>query len=168
MRVQTKEIYHGDFRSPVNNSPLNGRYPSNVILDEFAAEILDGQSGIKKGNGHWSQSKVSGFGKFGNGKCEYSGVGEKDTAIGGASRFFYVPKASKKEKGELNTHPTVKPVNLLQYLVRLVCKKGGVVLDPFMGSGSTGVACKKEGMRFIGIEKEEEYFQIANTRMEEY
>ena len=62
----------------------------------------------------------------------------------------------------LNTHPTVKPVELMKYLCRLVTPKGGVVLDPFMGSGSTGMQ-KDEGFDFIGIEKDEEYFKICES-----
>ena len=65
----------------------------------------------------------------------------------------------------LNTHPTVKPVELMKYLCRLVTPKGGVVLDPFMGSGSTGMAAKDEGFDFIGIEKDEEYFKICESRI---
>ena len=65
----------------------------------------------------------------------------------------------------LNTHPTVKPQELMKYLCRLVTPKGGVVLDPFMGSGSTGIAAKDEGFDFIGIEKEKEYFEIAEARI---
>ena len=65
----------------------------------------------------------------------------------------------------LNTHPTVKPQELMKYLCRLVTPKGGVVLDPFMGSGSTGMAAKDEGFDFIGIEKEKEYFEIAEARI---
>jgi site-specific DNA-methyltransferase (adenine-specific) len=64
-----------------------------------------------------------------------------------------------------NTHPTVKPVKLMKYLITLVTPKGGVVLEPFMGSGSTGIAAKNLGMSFIGIEKEEEYFEIAKQRI---
>tara|TARA_B100000123_G_scaffold138554_1_gene102209 strand:- start:512 stop:970 length:459 start_codon:yes stop_codon:yes gene_type:complete len=65
----------------------------------------------------------------------------------------------------LNTHPTVKPVELMKYLCRLVTPKGGTVLDPFMGSGSTGIAAKDEGFDFIGIEKEPEYYDIAEARI---
>ena len=67
-----------------------------------------------------------------------------------------------------NVHPTVKPVELMKYLCRLVTPKGGVVLDPFMGSGSTGMAAKDEGFEFIGIEKEKEYFEIAEKRISSY
>jgi site-specific DNA-methyltransferase (adenine-specific) len=86
--------------------------------------------------------------------------------VGGASRFFYCPKTSKKDRDVDNIHPTVKPTDLMAYLVRLVTPKGGVVLDPFMGSGSTGKAAVREGMQFVGIERESEYFDIANTRIQ--
>ena len=65
-----------------------------------------------------------------------------------------------------NIHPTVKPVELMKYLCRLVTPKGGIVLDPFMGSGSTGMAAVDEGFDFLGIEKEEEYFKIAKNRID--
>ena len=64
-----------------------------------------------------------------------------------------------------NIHPTVKPVELMKYLCRLVTPKGGIVLDPFMGSGTTGMAAKDEGFEFIGIEKEKEYYEIAEQRI---
>jgi len=81
------------------------------------------------------------------------------------ARYFYSPKVSKSERGEDNTHPTVKPQELMKYLCRLVTPKGGTVLDPFMGSGSTGMAAKDEGFEFIGIEREKEYFEIAEKRI---
>ena len=84
------------------------------------------------------------------------------------ARYFYCPKVSKTERNNSalqNTHPTVKPVELMKYLCRLVTPKGGTVLDPFMGSGSTGMAAKDEGFDFIGIEKEKEYYEIAEARI---
>lgn len=84
--------------------------------------------------------------------------------------FLYQAKANKKERNAGveggNKHPTVKPVSVMAYLCRLVTPPGGVVLDPFMGSGSTGVAALREGFRFIGIEREAEYFDIAQQRIE--
>lgn len=155
----------------INNSS-QGRFPANLVLDEVAAEMLDEQSGS-------------------------------------ASRFFYVAKASKKDRNEglegmperdvceehtnkgnhinskwiidprnpnggyeaavrkpsANHHPTVKSTKLMEYLITLVTPPNGVVLDPFMGSGSTGKAAKKLGFKFIGIEKEQEYFEIAEKRI---
>ncbi len=83
-----------------------------------------------------------------------------------AARFFYCPKASKSDRNEGNHHPTVKPTDLMRYLCRLVTPPGGIVLDPFMGSGSTGKAAIIEGFRFIGIEMDEDYMKIAQARIQ--
>ena len=91
---------------------------------------------------------------------------------GDSARFFYSAKASSWERdfglgtGLKNTHPTVKPIAVMQYLVRLVTPPGGVVLDPFMGSGTTGIAAVLEGRPFIGIERDPEYFKTACARIE--
>lgn len=92
----------------------------------------------------------------------------------GKSRFFYAAKPSKKERdsglpdGIANKHPTVKPQKLMEYLCTLtMTPMGGVVLDPFMGSGSTGIACLNTGRDFIGIELEEESFRTAELRIQE-
>ena len=85
--------------------------------------------------------------------------------LGEAKRFFYCPKASRKERGEDNNHPTVKPVELMRYLVRLVTPPGGLVLDPFCGSGTTGIACRMEGFAFHGIELNPEYAALARKRI---
>ena len=69
-------------------------------------------------------------------------------------------------EGRANIHPTVKPIDLMKYLCRLITPPGGTVLEPFMGSGSTGIGAIKEGFDFIGIEREEEYFEIAKSRIE--
>jgi site-specific DNA-methyltransferase (adenine-specific) len=82
-----------------------------------------------------------------------------------AGRFFYSAKASKADRDEGNGHPTVKPTALMRYLCRLITPPGGVVLDPFMGSGTTGVACVQTGRNFIGIEIDEGYFKIAEKRI---
>ncbi|PWU15002.1 MAG: hypothetical protein C5B49_12370 [Bdellovibrio sp.] len=79
--------------------------------------------------------------------------------------FFYCKKPDKHERGEDNIHPTVKPLRLMRYLCKMVTPKNGTVLDPFMGSGTTGVAALFEGFQFIGIERDENYHQIANRRM---
>lgn len=91
----------------------------------------------------------------------------------GQSRFFYCAKASKADRdegldggeGRANNHPTVKPTDLMQYLCRLITPPGGIVLDPFTGSGSTGKAAMLEGFRFIGIEKDTKYVEIARARI---
>ena len=149
-----------------------GRFPSNVMIDESIGEILDEQGGIKN-QGHWSNTNTNGFGEFGGGKSTYYGTGEKDKSKIGASKFFYVPKPSKKEKSMgldqiSNSHPTVKPITLISYLVRLITPPGGTVLDPYMGSGSGGISTLLEGFKFIGMEQDPEYFEIATARIKEY
>jgi len=139
--------------------PVSGRWPANLIHD---------------------------------GSDEVTGLFPSDKQ-GSASRFFYVPKASKKDRDEGcegleaknnlrvnapresenvkhqtklgNHHPTVKPTALMRYLCRLVTPSEGIVLDPFMGSGSTGKAAVLEGFQFIGVERDEEYMKIAKSRI---
>src|SRR4030095_3209084 len=86
---------------------------------------------------------------------------------GGGSWFFFTAKARPSERhyAGKNTPPTVKPVDLMRWLCRLVTPKGGLVLDPFMGSGSTGVAALAEGFRFLGMEQDEESVRIARRRI---
>jgi site-specific DNA-methyltransferase (adenine-specific) len=78
---------------------------------------------------------------------------------------FLIPKATKEEKGEFNTHITVKPLNLIEHLIKIFSKKDSLVVDPFMGSGTTGLACKNLDRNFIGIEINNEYYQIAEQRI---
>ena len=115
------------------------RLPSNVLLDDGAAKIADEESTVRHS----------------------SGVMVKP------SRFFYSPKASKKEKlGPWNRHPTIKPLGLMQYLCRLTkTPTGGLVLDPFVGSGTTLVAARLEGRKSIGVEKDPEWFPVARRRL---
>jgi len=95
----------------------------------------------------------------------HDGSDEATAGMGGAARYFYCPKASKKDRGEDNNHPTVKPTDLMVYLCRLITPPGGLVLDPFNGSGSTGKAAIREGFRYVGIEQDPEYADIARERI---
>jgi DNA modification methylase len=79
---------------------------------------------------------------------------------------MYCAKASKRDRGEGNTHPTVKPTDIMRWIVRLATPAGGVVFDPFTGSGSTGKAAMLEGLRFIGAEMTAEYIPIARARID--
>lgn len=142
-----------------------GRWPANVIFDEEAAQTLDEQTGVTK-SGFSSGKRTSPKTKntFGNWELQDEkpfGYGDS----GGASRFFYVAKAHKSEKGDFNNHPTVKPLKLMEYLVTLVTPPNGVVLDPFMGSGTTGVAALNKGFQFRGIEKDSHSYEIAQKRI---
>ncbi len=95
---------------------------------------------------------------------------EDASILGDKAKFFYCPKPNKKEKqvvidGVVVSHPTSKPIELMRYLVTLVTPENGIVLDPFMGGGTTGVACKELGFDFVGIEGQELYFRIAEQRI---
>lgn len=151
-------------RAGCEGSPL-GRFPANLVLDEEAAAALDEQSGLSTSRAGNPNRGVKDASKAVTSFDAKKGVGQEHNDSGGASRFFYCAKASKSDRGEGNTHPTVKSSSLMAYLVRLVTPPKGVVLDPFMGSGSTGVAAEKEGFEFIGIEQDESYFAIAGKRL---
>ena len=86
---------------------------------------------------------------------------------GSASRFFYCAKASTSERGDGNNHPTVKPLDLIKYLVKLITPPDGIVLDMFGGSGTTALACYEMGFNYILIEREPEHIFIANERIKQ-
>jgi len=162
--------------------------------EDCPVKILDEQSGVSKSSmserGNIVNNKI--FGKYNEQDDTIRGHTDK----GGASRFFYVAKASQWErnygldefeekqifgdKGETfvglsdskkpskNSHPTIKPIKLMQYLVRLVTPTNGIVLDPFAGSGTTGIACKIDGFEFVGLELSEEFTKISNKRIESF
>jgi site-specific DNA-methyltransferase (adenine-specific) len=172
-----------------------GRFPANVILDEEAGKMLDLQSGVSKGNkpgsirkgeykSGWIKSQkgthtrqgyndIAGASKFFY--CAKASKKERDmgcedipeTIIEGRDKGQDERNVAYKKRPTLcaNTHPTVKPIKLMTYLIKLITPPNGVVLDPFMGSGSTGVAAKELGFDFIGCELSEEYMKIAEARM---
>jgi site-specific DNA-methyltransferase (adenine-specific) len=147
-----------------------GRWPANVVLDETAGAILDEQSGWHKDGTAYLDNRTHDYNNTSyqirdnrTGTRGYHGEG-------GASRFFYCAKASKKDRntnGAANTHPTVKPTELMRWLIRLVTPPGGIILDPFGGSGSTGVAAQAESVRCILIEREAEYLAIIRERLDD-
>lgn len=144
-----------------------GRWPANVAHDG-SDEVLEAFPDAKGPQGALTGNEPSG--KMGSANC-YGRMDRRHVAKPrvevdrSAARFFYCAKASKADRGEANNHPTVKPTELMRWLCRLVTPPGGVVLDPFMGSGSTGKAAVLEGFRFVGIEKEPEYAAIAEARI---
>jgi site-specific DNA-methyltransferase (adenine-specific) len=157
-----------------------GRWPANLIhdgSDEVLAVFPQAEGSRPRVETYGDSVKTAGYDDSGS-----------------AARFFYCAKANRAERDAgmeglpevpcgmmedmknwsgnsrdvryRNNHPTVKPVALMEYLVRLVGRADGTVLDPFMGSGTTGIACIREGMKFIGIERDERYFEIARKRLE--
>jgi DNA modification methylase len=173
----------------VARKPLIGTVAQNVLEHGTGALNIDGcriagkKPDTTRGAGgqHGRFSELGAQGRIqddGTGRWPANAVLDEDAAAeldaqtGGASRFFYCAKVSKKERtvsGHIdNKHPTVKPRELMRWLVRLVTPPNGVVLDPFTGSGSTGIACMMEGFRFVGIEKELENATTARERIELY
>ena len=143
-----------------------GRWPANLIHDgsDEVMGLFPAQAGaaapVHRRNGDKFRHS---YGAFAGNIDEAGSTFHADT--GSAARFFYCAKASKADREQGNGHPTVKPTDLMRYLCRLVTPPGGVVLDPFMGSGSTGKAALLEGFGFIGIEREAEYLEIARGRI---
>lgn len=180
----------------IDQSKPNGtdRYPANIILDEEAAQMLDEQTGILN-SGKSNGGAI--IGESSNGVIKEMRRGKliSRNDHGGASRFFYCAKASKSERNngleneetkethrygagigathekpciEKNNHPTVKPLALMEYLCKLTkTPTGGIVLDPFMGSGTTMIACVNAGRDGLGIELNAEYVNIAEKRIQE-
>jgi len=152
-------------------SSASGRWPANPIHDgsDEAVELFPNNNPgckphiVSASDTTARSNKEKGWGSVSVPKDKFAGFDDGDNKS--AARFFYCAKANKKDRGEGNKHPTVKPTELMRYLCRLVTPPGGTVLDPFMGSGSTGKAAVLEGFSFIGIEREAEYVEIAKARI---
>ena len=142
-----------------------GRFPSNVLLDESQAEALDKQTGVSRSRIGKPRSAASGDG------WGMTATGSEYDDEGGASRFFptfrYEAKAPGSERPEVDgmMHATVKPLELMRWLVRLVTRRGGRVLDPFAGSGTTGEAALLEGMEVTLIELEADHLPLILQRV---
>jgi site-specific DNA-methyltransferase (adenine-specific) len=140
------EVRHAAFTSL---APCKG----NRLGAADTAEARQGTQGDpKEYTGRWPANLI------------HDGSEEVTALLGEAARFFYTAKADKSDRGPGNNHPTVKPVDLMRYLVRLVCPIGGVVLDPFSGSGTTLAAAQAEGCLAIGVEREAAYCEIIKGR----
>ena len=173
MRAQARgDLVYGQSgrHEPTTELKPNGRWPANVAHDG-SDEVLrlfpngTGAAGAKDNRGKH-------HGIFdGRPGVRSDNWGAPRDERGSAARFFYCAKASKADRdeglpdGQHSNHPTVKPTSLMRWLVRLVTPPGGVILDPFCGSGSTGKAAMLEGFRFVGIEQDAEYCAIARARI---
>lgn len=147
----------------VESSAVSGRWPANFIHDgsELVVDMFPETPPSRRAE----RGKGIDGNLFKNSNGELGGVRGHDDDGGSAARFFYCAKASPSERGG-NDHPTVKPIALVRYLCRLVkTPSGGVIFDPFMGSGTTGVASFLEGCDFIGVDISRKYCDIANKRM---
>lgn len=156
---------HGDNKYPcdVPATEVTGRFPANLIYDG-SQEVLELFPETNQG------SAARFF------YCAKASKKDRDEGLEGEEKPSYMVESGSKTSGKngkryerktahKNTHPTVKPTALMQYLCRLITPTGGVVLDPYMGSGSTGKAAIKEGFGFVGCELDEDYFLIASQRI---
>ena len=160
-----------DHHKEVSQPNPSGRWPANVLLDQHAAAWVDEQSGTLASRGNKSPEKTGGGGggyTVGMGREFIREVPLTYEDAGGASRFFYTAKAPKSERPNVDgvQHPTVKPLAIMRWLIRLVTPSGGTVLDPFAGSGTTIEAALIEGFNPVGIEMEPDYLPLIQHRID--
>ena len=168
----------------VARKPFKGTVANNVLMHGTGAINIDGcrvgtskrvPASTRKGRDSGSMSGHLGADSWDNSGMRadvgrwpanliHDGSDEVTQPLNDSARFFYTAKASKDDRDKGNTHPTVKPTDLMAYLCRLVTPTGGIVLDPFMGSGTTGKAALSEGFSFVGIERDPEYYAICELR----
>lgn len=154
----------GKGRSGTMSQATKGRYPANLIHDG-SPEVLAGFPNVKV-PGPYIQKTTKTPNVYGKHKPMAGKTTPHYGDSGSASRFFYCAKASRKEKGPGNTHPTVKPLALMRYLLTLVTYPGvNYILDPFCGSGSTLVAAQALNLSAFGIDKDPEAITIARRRL---
>jgi len=166
-------------------TPEAGRYPSNVILD--GSKDVTSLFPITKSGSNCTRRKPGtfmkngGIGKPGDVQITYGDAGSASRVFMHIARHddsvVYCPKPTAKERDlgirrddnetseEKNIHGTVKPIKLIRYLCRLITPPGGIVLDPFIGTGTTAMSCIYEGLKYIGIEIDAEYSEIAKKRI---
>lgn len=185
-RIATDDVLTGSGTPPLKHGGMNsrpfhetaeprgvhqhdaGRWPANVVMDESQAAALDAQSGtLKSGANPTSRSSDKFLDTYGDFKGQTEIVPARGADSGGASRFFYVAKAPKSERPVVEgvAHPTVKPLAIMRWLMRLVTPPNGLVLDTFGGSGTTAEACLLEGFRCLIAEREAEFIPLFEARM---
>ncbi len=159
----------GEYEGMKAGGHEGGRWPTNLMLDERASVLLDNQGGKTK-----SKVREPTGGSQSSNRVAMGEVTTPDTSkrgyndSGGISRYFYSPKPHSNEKNigcEDNYHPTVKPIELISYLIRLVTPEDGKVMDPFLGSGTGAIAALLEDKKFVGIELDEEKAELSKKRV---
>jgi site-specific DNA-methyltransferase (adenine-specific) len=128
--------------------PIEGRYIDN--FEKYGTGLMNTSDDTKTGDGYFPSNIVT-----------------TENIDDSMDKVFLVGKPSKKEKGEYNTHLSVKPVSLIEHLIKLFSKKSAIILDPFMGSGTTAVACVLSERNYLGFDINEEYIEISTKRIED-
>ncbi len=169
----------------VAQKPLEGTLKAN--FEKWGVGLIDTQNTRVPWDGKPPTGWVKGghqrrtFGKDGKTTGTQKEFGKEDanpkgrypsniigTTLPEHQKYFYAPRVTRKERGEYNNHPTPKPVALMQYLIKLYTPEGGTVLDPFCGSGSTGIAAMLEERNFLGVDLDSDYINIAQRRVEDW
>lgn len=156
----------GDGDTVSTGTAPSGRWPANLIHDgsDEVTGLFPETGPSKRSVDHSPSAAVPSVNFMSGSVLRKRGESHND-AGGSAARFFYCAKASKRDRGESNRHPTVKPTALMRYLCKLITPPGGLVLDPFTGSGSTGRGAVLEGFRFVGMELDAEHIKEAKRRI---
>lgn len=164
--MKNKEEWEDYKQEKVDKSNEEGRFPANLVLDQMASNMLDG------GNGLFSAQSKTTHEAYGEESMFLDGESHSDNQYsdsGGPSRFFYTPKATKSERtmdGRIeNIHPTVKPIDLIEWMVNLVTAEGQRVLDQFLGSGTTLIACERNNRTGTGVDMNQDYCKLATKRL---
>ena len=165
------ERLKGETAKKVEKAEALGRWPANVLLDHHAAAWVDEQSGHQKDGVAVNRNRNPEANKSATIYGTYKNGDRPDITYGGgggASRFFYSAKAPRSERPNVGgvQHPTVKPLAIMRWLIRLVTPPGGTVLDPFAGSGTTIEAALIEGFNPVGIEMETDYLPLIQHRID--
>ena len=177
-----ENIHDGSISTDVEIVSIGkGRYPSNTIIDEEVAKLLGDKAKFfytpkvsqKERNAGCEHLEAkmqnsNGKGRTYNDRCAVCKKKFIGSEMSRCQCSTGVKKTDKTVYKNKNHHPTVKKVSLMEYLVKLITPKNGICLDIFMGSGSTGVACSNLGFNFIGIDREEEYYEIAKARIKHW
>jgi site-specific DNA-methyltransferase (adenine-specific) len=150
----------GQINTTTTRVPWDGKPPTGWIKGGTQRRAFGGEVGKVAGKENEREDANP------NGRYPSDIIGHFDDPD--HQKYFYAPRATRKERGEYNDHPTPKPISLMRYLCRIYAPKSGLVLDPFMGSGSTGVGALQEGCDFVGIDMSQHYVDIATKRIDDH
>jgi len=165
-KVMDNQVYgKGLGVSSGRSAELQGRWPANVILDEVTAGLLDEQSGENPSRFFYQAKASKRDRNEGLEELQATSAGDMVDREEGSAGMNSPRAGAGRTSGAKNFHPTVKPTQLMRYLIKLVTPPGGTVLDPFTGSGSTGKAALLDGYQFVGAELTEEYLPIIEGRL---
>ena len=162
--IETNKMTEFNRLRPAHEPICVAQKPYQTSIEYNMAKWGVGKIGIEEARVPWTTKIPKIWSPNPNGRYPSNVVGYLGDEY---EKYFYAPQVTPLERGYYNDHKTVKPVDLMAWLVKLFCPAKGITLDPFMGTGSTGLAAIREGRRFIGIERDQHYVDIAKRRFDE-